>query len=110
MILLPEVPPETEDGWMLTGKATNAECVSPPPPPPAPVGAAPEEGVAPKGKSPMKLEKSGGRALKRLGVWSERMGVVRDSVLAAGWDWVGGWVAGANPEVKPTCGSGEVDC
>ncbi len=66
-MLLPEAPPETEDGWILTGKATRAEWCSPPPP--VPLALAPEEEGKPlKGKSPMKLEKRGGRALKRLGV------------------------------------------
>ena len=74
MLLVAEELPDTAEGWMLTGKATKAEGASPvPPPPPA------EEG--PNGNSPMKLEKRGGRLLKRFGVCRDRMGVVRESGL-----------------------------
>ncbi len=38
------------------------------------------------------------------------MGVVRDSVFAVVWGWVAGCGAAPVPEVKPTWGSGEVDC
>ena len=67
--------PDTAEGWILTGKATKAEVESPVPPPPPPTPA-----LAPNGKSPPKLEKRGGRLLKRFGVRSDRpTGVVRDS-------------------------------
>ena len=68
---------------MLTGKATKAdaaECKSLIPPPPPPTAADPPADD-PKGNSPVKLEKSGGRLLNRFGVARERIGVVRDSEL-----------------------------
>ena len=72
-------PPLVDVGWILTGKATRADDSSlpvPPPPPPVPLLMR-----ALKGNSPVRLEKrGGGSALRRLGVASERMGVVRDSV------------------------------
>lgn len=77
MFPAPELPPVVDDGWMLTGKATSADDSSPPPPPPpTPLPML----SALNGKSPVRLENSGGgRALRRLGVASERTGVVRDS-------------------------------
>ena len=63
-----ELDPAPLDGCKLTGKATSAECSSLPPP-----------AAELKGKSPIMLEKSGGRppAPKRLGVESDMMGVVK---------------------------------
>ena len=84
MLPVAEEEPLTDEGWMLTGKATSAdaeECKSLPPPLAAAVALA----DGPKGNSPMKLEKRGGRLLNMLGVARERMGVVRDSELVETW-------------------------
>ena len=88
MLPVPEEEPLTDDGWILTGKATSAdaeECKSLVPPPPPPPAAAVALADCPKGNSPMMLEKRGGRLLNMLGVARERMGVVRDSELVETW-------------------------
>ena len=82
MFPAPEFGPVLEDGWILTGKATNADESSPPPPPPPPppIPPIPPLMSALNGNSPVSPEKSGGgRELRRFGVASERTGVVRDS-------------------------------
>lgn len=88
---MPAPLPLVADGWMLTGKATSAaEELSPPPiipPPPPPVPAPPPAALlaaaegCPKGKSPTRLEKMGGKLENMFGVVSERTGVVSDSVV-----------------------------
>ena len=88
MILLPGVVVDTDDGCILTGKATRADV--------DPISPRVDD---PNGSSVAMLESPGGKLLNKLGVVNDIMGVFKESVLI---------VVVTSCEVTIGCSTGEL--